>query len=181
MRLRLKAWSQLTAAESDANVMQSQTKFMAERETRAVAESCCRLRRTVSQMTGLNRGDRVRWAVRILSSAGSKGRGRGKRSFGSDREQSNVVRAKPRRKRDKMPPQLCRGWSWMADWKVVVLDFKVIIKVIIRSRTSRKSVMSHKNVEAFIVFTLKWIRISLPSLMISSCETLHNDEHACDL
>lgn len=57
----------------------------------------------MSQVTGLNRGDRVRWAVRILSSAGSKGRGRGKYSFGSDGEPSYVLRAGPRRKRDKMP------------------------------------------------------------------------------
>lgn len=54
-------------------------------------------------MTGLNRGDRVRWAVHILSSAGSRGRGRGKYSFGSDGEPSYVLRAGPRRKRDKMP------------------------------------------------------------------------------
>lgn len=54
-------------------------------------------------MTGLNRGDRVRWAVRVLSSAGSKGRGRGKYSFGSEREPSHVLRAGPRRNRDKMP------------------------------------------------------------------------------
>lgn len=39
MRLGSKAWSQLTAVDSDAKVMESQMKFIAEREMRAVGES----------------------------------------------------------------------------------------------------------------------------------------------
>lgn len=74
----------------------------------------------MSQVTGVNRGDRVRGAVHILSSGGSKGRGRRKYSFGSDGEPSYVLRAGPRRKRDKMPvitavePIVTRYGLWKA-------------------------------------------------------------------